>query len=235
MEIIQYNKRADILVKFLEYGNIVHTDYKAFCKGQVRNVYEKSVCGIGYIGDGVYSPWVNGKETPQYRVWNNMIQRCYNLNHLVNSPTYKDSTVAEEWHNFQNFAKWCDENYYEVEEEKMQLDKDILKKGNKIYSPETCIFVPQLINTLLIKSNSIRGTLPIGVYWNKQSKKYRAACKKGSPKTSYIGLFDTPEEAFLSYKEHKERHIKDIAEKYKDKIPKKLYDVMMNYEVEITD
>lgn len=235
MKIIEYNRGSDIVVQFLKHGNTVHTDYKAFNKGEVRNVYEKSVCGIGYIGDGIYKPWVNRKETPHYRAWNNMVQRCYNINHLEKSPTYNDCNVVESWHNFQNFAAWYDENYYEVDDEKMQLDKDILVKGNKVYSPETCIFVPQFINTLFIKSNSIRGNLPIGVHWSEPHKKYRSACKKGNPKEPYIGLFNTSEEAFQSYKLHKENHIKEVAEKYKGKIPNKLYNAMKKYIVEIDD
>ena len=66
-----------------------------------------------------------------------------------------DCSVYEGWHNFQNFAKWYEDNYYEIEEEQMHLDKDILVKGNKVYSPDTCVFVPETINGLFVKSNAI--------------------------------------------------------------------------------
>ena len=116
----------------------------------------------------------------------------------------------------------------------MTLDKDILIKGNKIYSPNTCIFVPQSINTLFIKSDKSRGNLPIGVYYKKQNKKYIAQCKINNEK-KYLGSFDTSEEAFQAYKQFKEHYIKQIADEYIELIPQELYDAMYNYEVEYED
>ena len=117
----------------------------------------------------------------------------------------------------------------------MHLDKDRLIKGNKIYSPKTCIFVPQTINSLFIKNNSVRGELPIGVSRNKKTKKYASNITIESTCSVFLGYFDTPEEAFYSYKEAKEKEIKRVADEYKDKIPQKLYEAMYNYEVDIND
>ena len=50
-----------------------------------------------------------------------------------------------------------------------------------------------------------------------------------------LGYFETPKEAFKSYKTFKEQYIKQVADEYKDKIPKKLYEAMYNWKVEITD
>ena len=96
--------------------------------------------GVGVTGQGEYSHLVrkiNGKHTKVYSVWHDMLGRCYNKKYQEKKPTYIGCTVCEEWHNFQNFAKWYEENYYEVNNEEMALDKDILIKGNKIYSPQT--------------------------------------------------------------------------------------------------
>jgi hypothetical protein len=164
-----------------------------------------------------------------------MLQRCYSKKYQEKEPTYVGCTVCDEWLNFQNFAKWYDENYYEVEGEKMQLDKDILTKGNKIYNPENCIFVSQRINSLFIKCNHLRGVLPIGVSYEAESNKYRALCNNGYKKSIHLGRFTILEEAFKAYKEYKENLIKQIANTYKNKIPKRLYDAMYRYEVEITD
>ena len=117
----------------------------------------------------------------------------------------------------------------------MDLDKDILIKGNKTYSPEACVFVPKKINSLFTKANNLRGDYPIGVSYFKESDKFKSQYKTMDGKEIHLGLFDTPEEAFISYKNAKEKYIKQIAEEYKSKIPQKLYKAMINYEVEITD
>ena len=152
--------------------------------------------------------------------------------------TYDDCIVCEEWHNFQNFAEWYEENYYEVDGKPTFLDKDILIKGNKIYSPQTCVFVPRLINNLFTKRQNERGLYPIGVEPYKDTNKFKAYCNtfyNGKNQKKYLGLYNTIEDAFKVYKESKEANIKQVADEYKDKIPDKLYEAMYNYKVEITD
>jgi hypothetical protein len=234
MIIEKYNHNLDIWVRFIGKGNLVHTTFPQFHNGSVKNPYDRTVCGVGYVGEGEYKVSINRKHTEQYAKWRSMLERCYNRNLRQEYTTYKDCESSDEWLNFQNFAKWYDENYYEIEGEKMCLDKDILVKGNKIYSSETCVFVPEKINLLFVKCNTTRGNLPIGVSWNKQHKKYVA---KGSDKCKYVhlGFFETPEEAFNAYKLYKEKHIKQVAEEYKDRIPLKLYNALINYKVEIND
>ena len=233
MKIIKFNSQRDIAVQF-DNGYVVQkTHYDQFRKGSLSCPYDKTLHGIGYLGEGKYITNINGKQTKQYMCWYSMIKRCYNLKIKEKHPTYKGCTVCEEWPNFPNFAKWYDENYYEINEERMCLDKDILIKGNKIYSPETCVFVPQYINTLFVKNDSDRGVYPIGVLYDKRKgriKRFRATLLRKS-----IGLYFTPQEAFEVYKKHKELLIKETAEKYKEYIPEKLYKVMYNYQVEITD
>lgn len=163
-----------------------------------------------------------------------MITRCYSNKQTSKRRTYKNCEVCKEWHNFQNFAKWYEENYYTISNQVMHLDKDILIKGNKIYSPNTCIFVPEKINILFVKADKIRGSLPIGVSWDKNINKYRSYYYTNNKRIT-IGFYNTPEVAFQSYKIAKEKHIKEIAEEYKDLIPIKLYDAMYKYEVEIND
>lgn len=234
MVIVEYNNSIDIMVEF-EEGNRVHTGYKAFKKGNVKNIYDRSVYGVGYLGEGYYKATINKKKTIQYRAWSSMLQRCYDEKLHIKRPRYKGCKVVEEWHNFQVFAKWFDDNYYEIEGQTMCLDKDILNKGNKIYSPETCVFVPQNINTIIVKSDSIRGDLPIGISFHKSSNKYQAKCKNSFGKDVYLGIFETTKEAFSTYKKYKEKLIKEVAEIHIDRIPKRLYNALMKYEVEIDD
>ena len=157
-----------------------------------------------------------------------MLERCYSEKYQEKYPTYKNCTLDEKWYNFQIFAKWFENNYILGH----QLDKDILIKGNKIYSPETCCFVPQEINKLFTKSEKARGSLPIGV--RKCNKRYKAIVKLNG-KQRHLGTFDTPEEAFNAYKIAKELHIKEVADRWKGQISDRTYYAMYNYQVEITD
>ena len=237
MFIVEYANARDITVQFKSTGELVKTDYSNFIKGQVKSRFTPSVFGVGIIGNEK-SRDENGEIIKSYLVWKNMLARCYSEKYHEKRPTYKDCEVSEEWLNYSNFKKWFNNNYYEVDGENMQLDKDILVKGNKIYSTDTCVFVPQNINKLFIKSNKARGELPIGVGFHKVTNKYQANCKtfhNGKSMKKNLGYYNTPEEAFNIYKQFKEKCIKQVADEYKDRIPQKLYDAMYKWEVEITD
>lgn len=235
MTIDKYNGANDIWVRFVDSNYLVHTNYNCFINGGVKNPFDKSVYGVGYIGVGQYKVSdQNGKQTPQYSTWRRILERAYSAKYHETKPTYKDVKVCKEWHNFQMFASWYDNNYYTIYGQDMDLDKDILIKGNKIYSPETCVFVPQRINTLFNKRAAARGDLPIGVSWVESMGKYKAACSYGNG--FYLTqLFNDPIEAFECYKKMKENRIKEVADKYKDCIPANLYEAMLAYKVEITD
>ena len=201
-----------------------------------ENIYIPTVCGVGYIGEGKYKVSMNRKHTIEYDRWKGMLRRCYDEKERYKNSTYSDVTICDEWLNFQNFAEWWNTNYYSIDDEKMQLDKDILVKGNKIYSPEYCIFVPQCINSLFVKRDQSRGDLPIGVGYDKKRNKYRAYCSIKKKLVAIGNNYHTPEDAFYKgYKPFKEKVIKEMADRYKENIPVKLYDAMMNYEVEISD
>ncbi len=190
--------------------------------------FKITVQGIGYIGIGPAIGWKNGKNTKVYQTWRDMIRRCYSEKTQATRQTYENCSVDEYWHSFQNFAKWYNENYVEG----YQLDKDILIKGNKIYSSDKCLFVPKIINTLFTKSNKSRGDVPIGV--TKQGNKFIAQCHING-KRIYFGSYTTPEEAFNISKINKEGEIKRIANLYRDTITEQCYQAMINYQVEITD
>jgi len=226
IEIINYFNKRNCTIKFYNDLILYNIHFSCIKKGNVKNPNHKSVYGVGYLGVGKYN-CTNYLKI--YATWNNMLERCYESKYHEKRPTYIDCTVDEEWHNFQNFAKWYEENH----KENYALDKDILFRRNKVYSPKTCCFVPQEINNLFTKSNSKRGNYPIGVYEYK-SEKYRALIRQNN-KLVYLGLFNTPEEAFQVYKEVKENHIKEVADKWKDLIDSRVYKAMYKYQVEITD
>ena len=235
MTIIEYIDSQNIVVQF-QNGYTIKSTYSNFTKEQCKSLYDETVCDVGYIGEGVYETMKGTSQSPEYIAWTSMLRRCYYKTAQNKRNTYVGCSVCEEWHNFQNFGRWYDENYYEIKEEKMCLDKDILIKGNKVYSPENCIFVPNNINVLFTKSDAKRGVYPIGVYKRKRNNKFVAQCKNGIQKNQItLGEFDTVEKAFNTYKSYKEQIIKNIADKYKNQIPEKLYKAMYTYEVEITD
>lgn len=192
-----------------------------------RKAMRPVMCGIGYRGSD--NADLNSES---YLRWHDMLSRCYNAKFHERQPQYKDCTVCVEWLNYMNFKVWYDSHKYG--DGKPDIDKDILFKGNTVYGPETAVLVPHEINTLLINCRGNRGNLPLGVHLDKERNKYRAEINHmGTNKK--LGRFDTPEEAFAEYKKYKEELIKEVAEKYKDKIPHKVYAAMMNWEIEITD
>ena len=167
-----------------------------------------------------------------------MLQRCYDPKYQKEEPTYKGCKVEDYLLNFQNMGEWIESNYYEISGETMCLDKDILYKGNKVYSRETCIFVPKRINSLFTKRDNARGDSPIGVY-PVPSGNYQVHCNNGYGKLDYLGTYLTKEEAFQVYKQYKEKVIKETIDSYKGKIPELFYsrlrEAMYNYEVSIND
>lgn len=192
------------------------------------------VYGIGYVLNE--KTRINGIQKESYKIWLQMLRRCYSQKEQIRYPKYKGCMVSNEWLCYDNFKIWFDENYYTVNNEKMCLDKDILIKGNKIYSSETCCFVPNRINVLFTKSDATRGDYPIGVNWNKRVNRFRAYCQISLGKQKYLGYFDTQEDAFYKgYKPFKEDYIKEVAEEYKQDIPLRLYKAMYDWIVEVTD
>lgn len=234
-KIIEYDTGTNMTVEF-DNGYKKTMSYKEFNNGSFKSPYCKTVCGVGFKGEGEYKVSENSIHTKQYKLWKAILTRCYNKSNTDRYGAYLDSTVCNEWHNFQNFAKWYDENYYEIPDQQMCIDKDILIKGNKTYSQHTCIFVPQCINKLFTTTKKKRGDNPIGVSYHKRDKVYEANCNRGAKKEQiYLGRFQNKEDAFTAYKEYKELQIFEVAEQYKDLIPSTLYDAMLSWKIEIDD
>lgn len=231
MKVLKYIDTYNVIIQF-ENGYIRNSSYWGFKRGLVRNPTNLN-SDKGYLGEGDCKTSINGNTTKEYSAWKFMMKRCYDKDYKINRPTYDDCSVCEEWHNFQNFAKWYKENYYEVDNKKMHVDKDILVKGNKIYSPDTCCIVPNNINSIFVSSKSSRGLYPRGV--TLQDNKFYSYCGDNNGNRTYLGSYQTPELAFEAYKEYKENLIKELAEKYHGLIPENVYNALINYKVEITD
>ena len=239
MTIKEYRSAKDIDVYFSEYNWVFkNTTYQNFKNGNIKCPYEPRVYGKGYLGEGKYKVSENSKLKKEFNIWYHMLIRCYDPKFQEKESTYKGCTVEDYLLNFQNMHEWIDENYYEIPGEVMHLDKDILCKGNKVYSRDACIFVPERINNLFTKSDKTRGDNPIGVT-PRESGNYGVYCGNGYGKNIYLGTYSTEEQAFQVYKQYKEKVIKEVIDSYKGKIPEPFYSklkiAMYNYKVEIDD
>lgn len=228
MKIIAYRSYTDMDIEFLDEFHYIkiHQTYSNFIKGQIKNPYDKTVYGVGFIGVGKHKVAINKVATPVYKAWSGMLERCYSKNMKDRNGTYYHiSTVCDEWHNFQIFGDWYESNKYEVNE-RLHVEKDILFPGNKIYSPDTCLLVPQVINTLFINKSNKRN-LPNGII----------KCSKGRYLAKYnqieLGVYDSVEKAYDVYAKEKKKNIIDVADQYKEIIPLKLYDALLRYEFKI--
>lgn len=160
-------------------------------------------------------------------MWHNMYNRCYRESYLEKNPQYKGCSICDEWlEDREAFYSWVAENYYIIDGEQIDLDKDILVKGNKVYSPDTCIFTPHVINTYF--ENFTRKPVQL------KNGKYRMDIYIDGETVS-LGIFDTEEEAKKEFIKHKEAAIVSKADSYKSKIPAKLYKAMVDFKIELSD
>lgn len=225
--IIEYENADRIFVQS-EYDNKTYvqpTSYSNFIKHLFITPFDKRIYKVGYYGVGNYN-----SDDIAYPMWYNMISRCYKSKKYESTMSYENCVVCEEWHNYQNFAKWFHEHFYECEEGLM-LDKDILIHDNKTYSPYNCLLVPKRINLLFIKEKKRRGNSVIGTSIDKRNGKYRVNVSG----IGYVGYSNSEMQAFQIYKDRKEKYIKQIADEYRDILPEYIYKALYDYEVLITD
>ena len=139
---------------------------------------------------------------PYYSKWKGMLRRCYSKKVHVKQPTYKDCTVCDIWLTFSNFKDWMIKQDWTG----MELDKDLLLEGNRVYSPETCVFVSKIVNGFIKDTGCARGEYLIGCNWYEHRKKFKSQCNDPfNKKQVYLGYFYSEIEAHLAWK--KQKHI----------------------------
>jgi len=232
VEVLEYVHSKNVLIRFVNTGHTKRVHSSVLRKGTIKDVTQRSYCGVGYFGDGPYkcskdkgNP-VNGA----YNTWYNMLRRCYSSSSNVNSDRYRQRGVVvdAEWHNFQNFAEWYIKNH----KDGFEIDKDILGRGKKIYSKSTCVFVPPRINMLLSMSNRTRGDYANGVHKPKNHRKFTSRMFADGKRVT-IGYYDSMHDAFVAYKDAKEFHIRSVAaEEYeKGNIDDEVYNKLITWEI----
>ena len=232
-KVLKYNNAKDVEIQFLKTGYEATVGLGHIKIGNVKDPYAPSVHGVGVTGTK-YPITVDDVITKEYDLWHNMLQRCYSGAFKNKNPTYEGCEVITNFKYYECFYEWCHKQIG-FGNQGWHLDKDLLIKGNKVYSEDSCVFLPKEINTLLTKSTSSRGEHLIGVCWDKAKNAFKAQVRKNKGKSEHLGLFKTELEAFNAYKTAKESFIKEQAKKWKGKIDERAYEALMSYQVEITD
>ena len=232
-KILKYNDKKNVEIQFLKTGFETTVELGSIRNGGVKDRYLPSVYGVGVIGDK-YPSKVNGVLTKEYKLWTSMLVRCYSDKSKKRRPTYEGCEVSNNFKSYEYFYEWCNKQVgFGVEG--FELDKDLLIKGNKVYSEDSCVFIPTEINSLLVKRENMRGEYLIGVCWSKTANAFVSRVSRNKGMQEHLGVFNTELEAFRAYKQAKETFIKEQANKWKDNIDIRAYDALTNYTVNIDD
>lgn len=220
--ITNYFNANNVEVVFEETGTKVMTSMKVIKKGEIRDKYAKTVYGRGVVGD--IQVMSNGVYMHSYVLWHGMMARCYGGS---KTKAYFGCEVIGNFLSFEYFKKWC-ESQIGYGLTGYHLDKDLLVNGgSKVYSEYTCCFVPKDINSAIALQKDRKGTL-LGVTKYNYGSKFRAEVCIGGVRT-YLGVYDTEDEANSVYVKHKTKFLMELAEKYRETISERAYNALINY------
>lgn len=233
--IIKHERSDKVEIQFENTGGINTATLYHIKRGSVTDLLAKTSYGVGYIGYGYNRNCEVSRNL--LKIWSGVLQRSFDPLWKDRYEWYRNTTCAEEFLCASDFINWAKSQvgFNSVDEfgKKFAIDKDLLGKGRDLYSPETCAFIPREINNLLISVKKEDSCLPIGVTAVRDGK-YRARISINN-KEVYLGIFNTPEEAFIAYKFAKESHIKDVAEKWRGEVDERVYEILLKYKVENID
>ncbi len=227
--VVEYRNAHEVLIEHNDESNhsaLVRADHLR--DGRVKNPFHPSVFGVGYVGVGGHNVSVKGKSTAAYEAWASMLRRCYSDEYLAKQPTYIGCSVHPDWFNFQTFAEWFNDQPNSQNHD-FQLDKDLLALGNRVYSADTCSFLPQEINKLLNNQAASRGLYPQGV--RASGKGYQAQLSVNGKRLS-LGTYSSPEQAYTVYKAAKEQQVRSMAVEWREWLHHKVYANLMAWELQ---
>ena len=190
-KIVKYNNKKNVEIQFLKTGYETTVELGSIRKGEVKDPYSPSVYGVGILGTK-YQAKINGRATKEYDLWQSMLKRCYSDAYKKQRPTYEGCEVSENFKYYEYFYEWCNKQIgfdNDGNGNPFHLDKDLLTKGNKVYSEDSCIFIPNEINLLLTRREALRGKHLIGVYWCNTKKAFVAQVNKKQRKTREFRVF----------------------------------------------
>lgn len=182
---------------------------------------------IGYVNGKIKQKlvWV----CPYYGTWKEMLRRCYSPKLQEKSPTYSGCTVSDEWLTFSNFKSWMEKQQWEG----LQLDKDLLFTGNKVYSKEKCVFVTSVVNSFTNDRGAVRGEWLVGVNWYKRTGKFQSQCRNPlTRKKEHLGYFTCEVEAHQTWLKRKLELAHQLASMQTDeRVAKALISCYANYNI----
>lgn len=211
--VIKYQNAKNVYVMF-EDGTLAKVTSSNLSTGRIKNPNKSTVFGFGINDAGL-----EDSTDKRYVLWTSIIRRSYSEVYHKSKPSYKDVRVSEDWRRLSNFIKDIEKlpNFDLAVSENWELDKDLLGGDQKLYSKNTCCFLPRELNTLFT-SESKKG-LKKGVFYNKRLSKFTASINRGGKVRSHIGVYETEEEAHFNYCKEKQKHLDSLILKYDDKLP----------------
>ena len=222
-EVVEYRDSFSLTIVFDGYPDYKKEVNSSVLKsGKFKNCAAPSVHGVGYSGE---TGSISCKNTTS--IWSGMIYRCYGDNFKKKSSAYIGCSVSEEWLRLENFYQWY--KTHEFYGLGYELDKDLLIRGNKVYSAETCCLIPNEINVAIVVNRKSESGLPLGVATT--GNRYCSYIRYNGGDKNYLGAYDTPEEASAAYVKAKEDYIHSLAEKWHGKIEERAYQALMNWTV----
>ena len=223
------NNHTKICIVCKQHGEFLQTPVThlsgsgcPICGENKRHIsVRKKQCGVGIV-----ITKENICNEKSYSVWKDMLRRCYNCGSVKKWSSYIGCSVCNEWLIYDNFKQWFDVNYIED----WALDKDLLVKGNREYSPSTCCFLPRELNSFFKRNTKGNSILPFGV--RKKNNKYYVETQLLG-KRNYLGSFNTIEEASQAYITQKYKNALYLAEKWKDELPINVYNAILKYKFDV--
>lgn len=227
--IINVVNKKKIIVEF-EDGYQTVCSLANLKAGVAYNPFHPKLYGKGFMGVGEYRAKIGKSIHPYYDAWRGALRRCYDPKWHEKWPRYTNCTVEKQWNNYQVFCEWSEKQVFEVG---YKLDKDLLVAGNKVYGPDTCVYLPNELNCIIADQWKMDRGLPKGVsisaHPRARNKKFVASLQRKNTKNFNLGYFETPEEASEVYKREKEKYVKERAEFWKDRISKRAYEGLINW------
>lgn len=205
-----------------DFGYVQEVRVDTLKTGSVRNPYQRTIEGVGYFGVGAHK----GTEINKYGSWSGMLYRCYNKKFKEKYPSYRECYSVDSWHCYQTYADFYENCPYR--EPGWHLDKDLLVPGNKIYGPETCVYLPPSINNKLFYS-PIRNQYGLrGVWYDVGCSKWRAIVSSTIDKRTIIGYFDSKEEANATALSVEAEYFRAVAEEWEGRLDPRAIQGLLN-------
>lgn len=206
-----------------ELSNDIRSNFPVGSVGGARML----VYGFG-VNDADYTttPLVGGKQMmcPAYMAWREMIRRAYSKAFHLKSPSYIVVSVCDEWRSFMQFRGWWMENQVDG----WQIDKDLTSAGNRQYSPEFCVFVPNWLNNFVNVNKKYNSSGFVGCSFEAQTRSFKAQCQNPiTGKNENLGRYKTADEAGAAWRIRK-LEIASSLKCFMDGVDKRIYETVIS-------